>query len=207
MSASQSALTSDDPAAATDGRKSLGNETLAPQKTRIMGRPSYFLAWFGGCVSIGTFAMGSSVVGTLNLIQATLAIAIGCFVIGIALALNGAAGYKYGIPFMVQARSAFGFAGTRLPGLVRAVPAIVWYGFQSWIGAGALNMVSATLFGFDNVVFFSSPSNCCRSLCRSPAFRASSGWRIWVAGSFCSRWSICLSPRSNVTAMRFPRIC
>ncbi|GAA6132423.1 NCS1 family transporter [Halopseudomonas sabulinigri] len=134
--------------------KAPGEESLAPQKTRIMGRLSYLLAWFGGCVAIGTFTMGSSVVGTLNLLQATLAIAIGCFVIGIALVLNGAAGYKYGIPFMVQARSAFGFGGTRLPGLVRAVPAIVWYGFQSWIGAGALNMVSATLFGFDNLVFF-----------------------------------------------------
>ncbi|MBN8411578.1 MULTISPECIES: NCS1 family transporter [Halomonas] len=134
--------------------KSLGDESLAPQKTRIMGRTSYLLAWFGGCVSIGTFTMGSSVVGTLNLIQATVAIAIGCFIIGIALALNGAAGYKYGIPFMVQARSAFGFQGTRLPGLVRAVPAIVWYGFQSWIGAGALNLVSATLFGYDNLIVF-----------------------------------------------------
>lgn len=134
--------------------KAPGEESLAPQQTRIMGRISYLLAWFGGCVSIGTFTMGSSVVGSLNLIQATLAIAIGCFVIGVALTLNGAAGYKYGIPFMVQARSAFGFAGTRLPGLVRAVPAIVWYGFQSWIGAGALNMVSATLFGFDNLIFF-----------------------------------------------------
>ncbi|WP_052384117.1 NCS1 family transporter [Litchfieldella xinjiangensis] len=134
--------------------KAPGDESLAPQKTRIMGRSSYFLAWFGGCVSIGTFAMGSSVVGTLNLIQATVAIAIGCLVIGVALAINGAPGYKYGIPFMVQARSAFGFGGTRLPGLVRAVPAIVWYGFQSWIGAGALNMVSATLFGFDNLVFY-----------------------------------------------------
>jgi NCS1 family nucleobase:cation symporter-1 len=119
-----------------------------------MGRVSYLLAWFGGCVSIGTFAMGSSIVGTLNLLQACVAIAIGCFVIGIALAFNGAAGYKYGIPFMVQARSAFGFAGTRFPGLVRAVPAIVWYGFQSWIGAGAINAVSASLFGFDNLVFF-----------------------------------------------------
>ncbi|WP_432473957.1 NCS1 family transporter [Amphritea sp. HPY] len=134
--------------------KAAGDESLAPQTTRIMGRFSYLLAWFGGCVSIGTFAMGSSLVGTLNLLQTTLAIAIGCFVIGIALALNGAAGYKYGIPFMVQARSAFGFAGTRFPGLVRAVPAIVWYGFQSWIGAGALNAVSATLFGFDNLVFY-----------------------------------------------------
>ncbi|MCK0512262.1 cytosine permease [Aromatoleum buckelii] len=105
-------------------------------------------------MSIGTFAMGSSVVGTLNLLQATLAIAIGCFIIGIALAVNGAAGYKYGIPFVVQARSAFGFAGTKFPGLVRAVPAIVWYGFQSWVGAGALNAVSVSMFGFDNLVFW-----------------------------------------------------
>nr|WP_067298728.1 NCS1 family transporter [Marinobacterium profundum] len=134
--------------------KAAGEESLAPQETRIMGRLSYLLAWFGGCVSIGTFAMGSSIVGTLNLLQACAAIAIGCFVIGIALAFNGAAGYKYGIPFMVQARSAFGFAGTRFPGLVRAVPAIVWYGFQSWIGAGAINAVSASLFGFDNLVFY-----------------------------------------------------
>ena len=134
--------------------KAAGAESLAPQDTRIMDRWSYLLAWLGGCVSIGTFAMGSSLVGTLNLLQAAVAIAIGCFVIGVALAINGAAGHKYGIPFMVQARSAFGFAGTRFPGLVRAVPAVVWYGFQSWIGAGALNAVSATLFGVDNLVFF-----------------------------------------------------
>ncbi len=140
--------------ATTGHGKGLGEESLAPQQTRIMGKWSYLLAWFGGCVSIGTFAMGSSIVGTLNLLQATVAIAVGCFVIGIALAINGAAGYKYGIPFVVQARSAFGFAGTKFPGLVRAVPAIVWYGFQSWVGAGALNAVSASLFGFDNLVFW-----------------------------------------------------
>jgi NCS1 family nucleobase:cation symporter-1 len=134
------------------GHKAAGEESLAPQQTRIMGRWSYLFAWMGGCVSIGTFTMGSSIVGTLNLTQATLAIAIGCFVIGVALMINGAAGYKYGIPFMVQARSAFGFSGTRFPGLVRAVPAIVWYGFQSWIGAGALNAISALMFGFDNLV-------------------------------------------------------
>lgn len=134
--------------------KRAGEESLAPQQTRIMDRWSYLLAWLGGCVSIGTFAMGSSLVGTLNLLQATLAIAIGCFVIGVALTINGAAGHKYGIPYMVQARGAFGFAGTRVPGLIRAIPAIVWYGFQSWIGAGALNAVSATLFGFDNLVFY-----------------------------------------------------
>ena len=106
--------------------KSAGEESLAPQQTRIMDKWSYLLAWLGGCVSIGTFAMGSSLVGQLNMLQSVVAIAIGCFVIGVALTINGAAGHKYGIPFMVQARTAFGFAGTRFPGLIRAVPAVVW---------------------------------------------------------------------------------
>ncbi|ALU41444.1 transporter (plasmid) [Kocuria flava] len=134
--------------------KAAGQESLAPQQVRIAGRTSYLLMWLGGCVSIGTFTMGSSFVGTLNLIQLLVAISIGCLVISLGLVLNGAAGYKFGIPFMVQARAPFGFTGTRIPGLIRAVPALVWYGFQSWIGAAALNQVSSVLFGFDNLVLF-----------------------------------------------------
>lgn len=143
------------PQDSTIGEKGLGQESLAPQQTRIMDPWSYLFAWLGGCVSIGTFTIGSGLVGTLNLLQTFVAIAIGCAVIGIALMINGRAGHKYGIPFMVQARSAFGFSGTRLPALVRSVPAIVWFGFQSWIGAGALNLVSETMFGYSNIwVFF-----------------------------------------------------
>jgi NCS1 family nucleobase:cation symporter-1 len=134
--------------------KAIGQESLAPQTTRIMGPWSYLFAWLGGCVSIGTFTVGSGLVGTLNLLQVVLAIAIGCTVIGAALMINGRAGHKYGIPFMVQCRSAFGFSGSRIPALVRSVPAIVWFGFQSWIGAGALNLVSDALFGYSNLVAF-----------------------------------------------------
>lgn len=190
-----------------DSHKALGEESLAPQKTRIMGRVSYLLAWFGGCVSIGTFTMGSSVVGTLNLIQATLAIAIGCFVIGAALALNGAAGYKYGIPFMVQARSAFGFSGTRLPGLVRAVPAIVWYGFQSWIGAGALNMVSATLFGFDNLIFFFVAFQLLQIGLSVMGFQGSNGSKTLVAPSSWPRWCTCFTARWSAMATHCQPTC
>ncbi len=134
--------------------KAIGDESLAPQQVRILDKWSYLFTWMGGCVSIGTFAMGSSIVGVLNLTQASIAMAIGCLVIGIALAINGRAGHVYGIPFVVQCRSSFGFAGVKIPGIIRAVPAIVWFGFQSWIGAGALNQVSATLLGFNNLVFY-----------------------------------------------------
>ena len=138
----------------TIDHKTIGQESLAPQTTRIMDPWSYLFAWLGGCVSIATFTVGSGLVGTLNLLQVVVAISIGCTVIGAALMINGRAGHVYGIPFMVQCRSAFGFSGNRIPALVRSVPAIVWYGFQSWIGAGALNLVSEALFGYSNLVVF-----------------------------------------------------
>ena len=76
--------------------KAVGEESLAPQTTRIMDPWSYLFAWLGGCVSIGTFTVGSGLVGTLNLLQTVVAIAIGCLVIGLALMINGQAGHKYG---------------------------------------------------------------------------------------------------------------
>jgi len=124
---------------------------LLPTKERIMDKLSYFAAFMGGCVSIGTFSMGASLIGILNLTQAIVAMSIGCGVIAIALVLAGAAGHKYGIPFTIQARSSFGSLGVQLPGLLRGIPAIVWFGFQSWVGAGALNITLRTLTGFDNL--------------------------------------------------------
>jgi NCS1 family nucleobase:cation symporter-1 len=124
---------------------------LLPTKERIMDNLSYLAAFLGGCVSIGTFSMGASLIGVLNLTQAILAMAIGCSVIAIALVLSGSAGHKYGIPFTVQARSAFGFNGVKIPGFLRGIPAIVWFGFQSWVGAGAINVSLKILTGFDNL--------------------------------------------------------
>lgn len=127
---------------------------LAPTETRVMGKMSYLAAFMGGCVSIGTFTMGSSLIGTLNLLQAGIAMTIGCLVIAAGLTINGAAGYKYGIPFIVHLRATFGFSGAMIPGLIRSVPAIVWYGFQSWIGGAALNQISSLIFGLDSIWFW-----------------------------------------------------
>lgn len=126
-------------------------EELLPTKTRIMDRISYTAAFLGGCVSIGTFSMGASLIGVLNMTQAILAMFIGCLVIAIALVLIGNCGHKYGIPYTVQLRSSFGVKGVKIPGMLRAIPAIVWFGFQSWVGAGAINSCMDTLFGFSNL--------------------------------------------------------
>ena len=87
------------------------NEDLLPTKKRIMDPLSYCASFMGGCVSIGTFSMCASLIGALTVFQAILAMAIGCAVIAIALAIIGVAGHKYGIGFSVQLRSSFGTVG------------------------------------------------------------------------------------------------
>ena len=124
---------------------------LLPTKERIMDRISYTAAFLGGCVSVGTFSMGASLIGVLNMTQAIVAMIIGCLVIAVALVLIGNCGHKYGIPYTIQLRSSFGVSGVKIPGMLRAIPAIVWFGFQSWVGAGAINSCMITLFGFNNL--------------------------------------------------------
>lgn len=122
---------------------------------RILGGVSYLLAWLGGCVSIGNFSLGSALVGGgLNLGQVILAIALGSGLVSICLVINDKLSYTTGIPYVVQLRSAFGFKGTVIPAIFRSIPAIVWYGFQSWVGASALNEISIIVLGFDSMMFY-----------------------------------------------------
>lgn len=124
---------------------------LQPTKERIMDPLSYAASFLGGCVSIGTFSMGASLIGLLSVTQAILAMTIGCIVIAVALVLIGNCGHKYGIPYSVQLRSSFGNKGVKIPGFLRGVPAIIWFGYQSWVGAGAINSCLKILFGFNNL--------------------------------------------------------
>ena len=125
---------------------------LQPTQKRIMGGLDYTASFMGGCVSIGTFSMGAGLIGTVTVLPAILAMAIGCLVIAIGLTVIGQAGDKYGIPYVVQIRSSFGTQGAKVAGILRGLPAIVWFGFQSWVGAGAINSCTNLLFGFDNIV-------------------------------------------------------
>lgn len=126
-----------------------------PPDKRILGKWSYLFAWLGGCISIGTFALGSSVSEKgLNLLQAGVAMIIGSLILIVGLVLIDQFGYKTGSPYVYQLKSAFGSKGTMVPAYIRAVPAIVWYGVQSWLAGTALNEVSETLFGYSNVVLF-----------------------------------------------------
>lgn len=128
-------------------------------KDRTMGPIPYMFMWIGDGVNMGNMTLGASIVvagvATLNLIQTIAAAIAAILIISTVFILNDRIGYEKGIPYVVQLRMSFGFKGTIISSLMRAVPAIIWYGVQSWIGGSALNEVLKILTNgaFDHMVF------------------------------------------------------
>ena len=71
--------------------------------------------------------------------QALFTVALGNTIVLVPILLNSHPGTKYGIPFPVFARAAYGTIGSNVPALMRAIVACGWFGIQAWIGGEALN--------------------------------------------------------------------
>ncbi|MCB8817807.1 NCS1 family transporter [Desulfosporosinus shakirovi] len=135
------------------------DESLIPktEKGRTVGPIDYMFMWIGDGVNLGNMTLGASLVvagiATLNMFQTFAAAIIAIGIISTIFALNDRLGYRTGIPYVVQLRMSFGVKGSVISSLLRGIPAIVWYGFQSWIGGTALNEIVKILTGgtFDNV--------------------------------------------------------
>lgn len=136
------------------------DESLTPktEESRTVSPISYMFMWIGDGVNLGNMTLGASLfvagTATLNLFQTFVAAAIAIGIISTFFALNDRVGYRTGIPYVVQLRMSFGMKGSVISSLLRGIPAIIWYGFQSWIGGTALNeiMKVVTSGAFDNTV-------------------------------------------------------
>jgi NCS1 family nucleobase:cation symporter-1 len=95
--------------------------------------------WIGMAICIPTYTLASSLVDRgWSWQAAVLSVILGNFVVLIPMVLNSHAGTKYGIPFPVFARAAFGVLGANVPAILRAVVACGWFGIQTWIGGWAI---------------------------------------------------------------------
>jgi NCS1 family nucleobase:cation symporter-1 len=119
----------------------LFNSDLAPvssaqRKWRV---GSFAALWISMSACIPTYMLASSLIGGgMNWWQAVLTIFLGNLIVLIPMILNAHAGTKYGIPFPVYCRAAFGTVGANIPALLRALVACGWFGIQAWIGGNAI---------------------------------------------------------------------
>lgn len=122
-------------------RSPLFSEDLAPipPDKRTWSKWNLAALWVGMAVCIPTYILASYMMRAGLSWQAALAIiGLANLVITIPMVLNGHAGVKYGIPFPVQGRAAFGTVGVHIPSVVRAIVACGWFGVQTWIGGLAI---------------------------------------------------------------------
>ncbi len=127
----------------------LWNADLAPVGVarRTWGTLDYAALWVSMAHCIPTYMMASSLMGNgMSWWQALVTILLGNLIVLAPILLNSHPGTKYGIPFPVFARAAYGTVGANLPALMRALVACGWFGIQAWIGGAALSAFVASLW-------------------------------------------------------------
>jgi NCS1 family nucleobase:cation symporter-1 len=134
----------------------LYNHDLAPVSVaaRNWSTYNYVALWFAMSACIPTYMMSSGLIAAgMNAWQSIVTILLGNTIVLIPILLNSHPGTKYGIPFPVFARAAYGTYGSNLPALMRALVACGWFGIQAWIGGQAFDtMFSALLPGWHNML-------------------------------------------------------
>ncbi len=103
--------------------------------------------WISLSACVPTYMLASSLIDEgMNWWQAVLTIFLGNCIVLVPMSLNAHAGTRYGIPFPVYCRAAFGLRGANVPALMRALVACGWFGIQTWIGGMALYTLLAVWF-------------------------------------------------------------
>ena len=131
------------PATAPQGLEGsrLYNEDLAPvpPERRTWKTWNFAALWVSMAACIPTYMLASSLIGGgMNWAQAIVTIVLGNLIVLIPMILTAHAGTRYGIPFPVYCRAAFGTLGANVPALLRALVACGWFGIQAWIGGNAI---------------------------------------------------------------------
>src|SRR4051795_10012780 len=126
----------------------LYNDDLAPVATaqRTWSTYNYAALWVSMAHCIPTYMLASGLLASgMNWSQALVTILLGNSIVLIPILLNSHPGTKYGIPFPVFARAAYGTHGSNVPALMRALVACGWFGIQAWIGGEALQVFFRTV--------------------------------------------------------------
>ena len=127
----------------------LFNDDLAPVRPeqRRWRWWNFAALWISMAACIPTYMLASSLIdGGMNWWEAVLTIFLGNLIVLIPMVLNAHAGTKYGIPFPVYCRAAFGPLGANVPAMLRALVACGWFGIQTWIGGEAIHKILAVFF-------------------------------------------------------------
>jgi NCS1 family nucleobase:cation symporter-1 len=126
----------------------LSNRDLAPttSEQRTWSMWNIAALWVGMSVCIPTYMLASTMIENgMSWWQAVVTVMLGNLIVLVPMILNGHGGTKYGVPFPVLVRAAFGTSGAHIAAIARALVACGWFGIQTWIGGWAIYQILGVL--------------------------------------------------------------
>ncbi|MFT6989253.1 MAG: NCS1 family nucleobase:cation symporter-1 [Paraglaciecola sp.] len=126
----------------------LWNPDLAPttDETRTWNWIHFASLWVAMVVCVPTYMLAAGLVSEgMTWYQAIITVLLGNAIVLVPMLLIGHAGAKYGVPFPVLLRSAFGTKGAKIPALARGLVACGWFGIQTWVGGSAIYVILNSL--------------------------------------------------------------
>ncbi len=144
-------------------RSPLYSEDLAPTPIakRTWSTYTYAALWISMAHCIPTYMLAAGLIKAgMNWKQALVTILVGNVIVLVPILLNSHPGTKYGIPFPVFARAAYGVNGANVPAVMRALVACGWFGINAWIGGKALHTFFRCLWPGWATLLGSAPAAC-----------------------------------------------
>lgn len=135
----------------------LWNADLAPTppNERTWGSQAYASLWVAMVACVPTYMLaGGLIAAGMNWRQAVLTVFLGNIIVLLPMMAIGHMGAKYGVPFPVLLRSAFGPQGAKIPAVARGLVACGWFGINTWVGGSAIYVI---LNALTNNFFQGSP--------------------------------------------------
>ncbi|KAF2191834.1 uracil permease [Zopfia rhizophila CBS 207.26] len=132
-----------------EGNKRWTNKDLdpVPRHTRKWGVTSFIAYWISDAFNAATWQFASSIIAIgLTWRESLGMVALGFFIISIVISLNGATGVIHHAPFPVLARASWGFWGSYVAIISRAILAIFWFSIQTMNGANTVRVMLGAIW-------------------------------------------------------------
>ena len=126
------------------------NEDFKPteESKRTFGASDVAALWIGLVISVPAYYLAGSLVELgMSWWQGIMTVFVSNAIVLVPMILNAHSGTKYGVPFPVLTRAAFGVRGATVVGVLRGLVACVWFGIQTWVGGTSLLTLYEALAG------------------------------------------------------------
>ncbi|KAI9852514.1 MAG: hypothetical protein M1830_006789, partial [Pleopsidium flavum] len=118
-----------------------------PRNNRKWGVLSFIAYWISDAFNAATWQFASSIIAVgLSWRESISIVAIGFFIVSIVIAFNGATGVIYHSSFPVLSRASWGFWGSYVAIISRAILAIFWFAIQTMNGANTVRVMLGAIW-------------------------------------------------------------